>query len=479
MPARILPVRNPRTGDVDYQLHCTAPEALRDIAASLRQSQPRWSALGVHGRSEVLDQWATQLIALKRPLLDALVTDTGRYRLSLAEVEGLPHKIRRWAKVAPEILRTRSHPAAMSPQVTLDRQYVPYTLAGFISPWNFPLSLSFIDALPALIAGCCAIVKPSEVTPRFIEPLRESFANIPELADALAVVAGDGATGNALVNLVDMVCFTGSVPTGRKVAETAAARFIPAFLELGGKDPAIVLQSASLSVATDAILRQGMVNAGQVCLSLERVYVAEAIHDQFVQLLVSKASALEINHPDIHKGHIGPLIFQKQADIIRDHLADALERGATIACGGSIIRRDGGLWCEPTVLTNATHEMRIMREETFGPILPVMSFSSTEEAIRLANDSDFGLSAAVFSGDIAEARAVAERLEAGGVSINDAGLQSVTTEAEKQSFKFSGLGGSRMGNEGLLRFLRRKALMIQTGTPRSMDAFDEADSSIA
>lgn len=475
MTERTIPVRNPRSGLEDYRLRCTDAEQVMAVAASVRSAQPAWLALGLEGRAEALERWAVEVTRHRDALLDALVEDTGRYRLSVSEVEGLPSKIRRWCRMAPGILRTEAITASMAPSVRLDAQYVPYPVAGVISPWNFPLSLAFIDTLPALIAGCAVLLKPSEITPRFIEPLLETVRAVPEVAAVLAILPGDGETGQAVVNAADIVCFTGSVATGRRVAVAAASRFIPAFLELGGKDPAIVLASADLDRATDAILRQGMVNAGQVCLSIERVYVDAKIADAFLNLLTKKASALEINHPDIHRGHIGPIISLRQAAIIEEHLREARELGAVVRCGGDLIEK-GGIWCTPTIISNVDHRMRIMREETFGPIIPVAQFTTVDQAIVLANDSDYGLSAAVFAASEEEAISVARRLEAGGVSINDGGLQARTTEAEKHSFKFSGLGGSRMGAAGLLRFVRRKALMIQTGTPRTMDAFDEQGS---
>jgi acyl-CoA reductase-like NAD-dependent aldehyde dehydrogenase len=308
-------------------------------------------------------------------------------------------------------------------------------------------------------------VKPSEVTPRFVEPLKRAIADVPELARVFAIEAGDGRMGAALIGQVDAVCFTGSVATGRKVAVAAAERFIPAFLELGGKDPAIILPSANLEDAADAILRGSVVASGQVCLALERAYVHESQHDAFVDLLVAKARQVQLNYPDIGKGDLGPLIFDRQADIIDAHLEDAVAKGAVIRCGGKSENLGGGRYCRATVVTNVDHSMKLMTEETFGPVIPVMSYKTVDEAVALANDSEFGLSAAVFAGTLDEARAVAERINAGGLSLNDAALTRETYEAEKNSFGYSGMGGSRMGAAGLLRFYRKKALLMQTGKP--------------
>lgn len=468
---QVIKVRNPRTGVHDHEFTAADPAAVNALAAELRGNQTEWRDRGLDYRIGVLSRWADEIDRRRDDIAAALIRDTGRSLISRNEVNGAGAKIRRWCRIAPDMLEVAEQSSGMAPSVRFKAQYVPYALAGIISPWNFPLSLALLDALPALFAGCAVIIKPSEVTPRFITPFAETIAAVPELAGVLRMVAGDGATGAAVVDAVDMVCFTGSVPTGRKVAEQAARRFIPAFLELGGKDPAVVLRSADLARAADAILRQALVNSGQVCLSLERIYVDAAIHDAFVDILVAKAGEIGINYPDIGAGHLGPLISGAQAEIIERQLTDAVARGARIRCGG--LERHGGVWCRPTVLTDVTHDMEIMRHETFGPVLPVMAFADVDQAVMLANDSDYGLSAAVFAGSDKEAMAVAERLEAGGVSINDAGLQSVTTEAEKHSFKYSGLGGSRMGPAGLMRFFRKKALMVQDGYPRTMEHFRE------
>jgi acyl-CoA reductase-like NAD-dependent aldehyde dehydrogenase len=280
------------------------------------------------------------------------------------------------------------------------------------------------------------------------------------LAGVLAVVEGDGQTGAAMVDLVDAVCFTGSVPTGRRVAVAAARAFVPAFLELGGKDPAIVLASADLDRSADAVLWGGVANAGQSCLSIERVYVDARIFDAFTSRLVAGASRLRFAWPDVADGEIGPIIDPDQALVISGHLDDAVAKGATVRCGGTLQRHGGGFWCPPTVLTNVDHSMRVMTEETFGPVLPVMPFEDVDEAVRMANDTTFGLSAAVLAGTVEEALAVAGRIEAGAVSINDAALTAVVRDGEKHSAKASGLGGSRMGPASLHRFLRRQAFLI-------------------
>ena len=468
-----IPVRNPRTGRIDAEIRPATSADIDALAAELRAAQPGWRAAGFDGRIGVLRAFAAAIDRHGESIGAALVNDTGRRALARAEVDGLKGMIRRWCEVAAAIEQPAETLSQTFPKIGLQSRQVPYPLVGAISPWNFPLLLSFIDALPALLAGSAVIVKPSEVTPRFAAAVRAAISEVSELDAVLRFIDGDGSTGASLVGAVDAVAFTGSVATGRKVAAAAAEAFIPAFLELGGKDPAIVLSGANIERAATAILRASVNASGQACQSLERLYVQREIHDDFVALLADKARRVKLSHPDPGSGILGPLIFERQADIIRAHLDDARERGAVVVTGGEVLELDGGWFVEPTILTGVDHGMSIMREETFGPVMPVMAFDDIDEAVALANDSTFGLSAAVFGPDEATAIAVAERIEAGGISVNDAGLTSFIYESEKNAFRCSGLGPSRMGITGLTRFLRQQALYVNRGDVLPIEAFAE------
>ena len=316
------------------------------------------------------------------------------------------------------------------------------------------------------------MLKPSEVTPRFIEPLQRALDAVPELAAVLHIVTGGPDTGKAMIEEVDAVCFTGSVKTGRQVSQQAAACFIPAFLELGGKDPAVILHDADVPLAARAIIRSAMGMTGQACQSLERIYCHESISEAVIDELLRQLSELSLTCSEDSAGDIAPLIFERQVDTIQAQVDDALAKGATCLLGGEPVRA-GGIWYPPTLLTNVNHTMLVMQEETFGPVIPVVVFSDAEEAVALANDSKFGLSAAVFSQDTQAAMAVAERLEVGAISINDASLTGIVNDVEKNSFRFSGMGGSRMGPAGLIRFLRKRALLIQTGEPAPVQLFSD------
>ncbi|MEA5577627.1 aldehyde dehydrogenase family protein [Anabaena sp. UHCC 0451] len=469
-----IEVRNPRTSKFDYVIIPPPPKLLSQQCHRLRRGQILWQEIGIEGRIEALKQWKKAILSDRKQLTDALVNDTGRLSTSILEIDSFLNTIDRWCNLAPQLLQETAKNTSI-PFIALQQTSVPYCLVGVISPWNFPLLLSTIDTIPALLAGCAVIVKPSEITPRFVAPLMTTLNTIPKLRDALNFVEGAGQTGAALIEDVDLICFTGSVETGRVVAETAARNFIPAFLELGGKDPAIVLESADLDLATSAILWGSVVNSGQSCLSIERIYVAESIFEEFYHQLIAKAHRLQLAYPTVESGEIGPIICENQAAIINEHLQDAVSKGAVIHCGGKVEELGGGWWCRPTVITNVNHSMKIMNEETFGPIMPIMSFSTIEEAIDLANDSIYGLSAAIFADSPELALEIGMQIDVGAISINDAGLTAMMHEGEKNAFKFSGLGGSRMGSAGLKRFLRKKAFLIKTNTNKDPWWFNDEE----
>jgi acyl-CoA reductase-like NAD-dependent aldehyde dehydrogenase len=473
---REFTARNPRTGIHDWRGQALDPVEVAEVAARLRAAQAAWEGRGAGSRLEVLRAFGQCLRRHAEPIGQALETDTGRRRIARLEIDSVVASIEAWSRVIAADAEPQWVQGRGLPSVRHTVAWKAYPLVGVVSPWNFPLLLGMIDAVPALLAGCAVLVKPSEVTPRFIAPVMAAVAEVPALAAVFAIVPGDGATGQAVVDVADCVCFTGSVATGRKVAVQAAHRLIPAYLELGGKDPLIVLEGADLEAATDAALRGSVLSTGQACQSIERIYVARPIHDAFLTRLVEKAHAARLNWPDITAGEIGPIIFDRQADILAAQIADARGKGARVLTGGEIETHGGGRWLRPTVLSGVTPDMAVLRDETFGPILPVVAFDSIDEAVALANDGEYGLSGAVFAATLEEAEAVGRRLEAGAISLNDAALTSIFYEAAKQGFKASGLGPSRMGEDGYRRFLRRQALIANTARPLPLAAFSEEGS---
>jgi acyl-CoA reductase-like NAD-dependent aldehyde dehydrogenase len=466
---RTIAVRNPRTGQTDFNLAVADADEVTAKAARLRAGQKAWEAMGLAGRSAVMARWLGEVRKRASAIADADAEDTGGCHTSYLQGFITMGNIGGWLEDAAGALEKAGfHGTSRAvPSVEVRTQFVPYALCGVISPWNAPMMLALLDAVPALFAGCAVLLKPSEVTPRFTGPLFESVRAVPELASVFDFVTGDAETGKAVIDAADVLCFTGSVPTGRKIAVHCAQRLIPCYLELGGKDPVIVTASADLERATTAVLRGAVHANGMVCFSVERIYVDASIHDAFVERLVEKAKAVRLNCDNPRAGHLHPFTFAPQAAIVQKHLADAVAKGAVIRTGGEVEIHDGGLYMRPTVLTGVTHDMLIMQDETFGPCLPVMKFRNVDEAVALANDTTFGLTAAVIAGDEAEALPIAERLNAGAVFVQDTFLTFAKNRTiGTNSFGFSGVGGgSRTGPEAILRFVRRKALLTQHGEP--------------
>ena len=469
---RIIEARNPRTGEMDYSFTATSKDEIETIANEIRSNQSAWAALHIDQRAEALKEWAN-IVANSQDLLDALVIDTGRYFIATSEVGRLSDSIEAWHMIGRNIFAEKEPIQSSAPSVIYKHQYKPFELVGIVGPWNFPFLISLIDLLPALMAGAATITKPSEITPRFIQPLQATLEKVPELHAVCRYIQGGGETGQDLINNVDAVCFTGSVKTGKLVYESGAKNFIPVYAELGGKDPVIVTENADPIDSARIILRASVQATGQACQSIERVYVHESIAEDLINELARLADEVELNYPNIREGHIGPLIFDQQADIIESHISDAAEKGAKVLTGGEIETHGGGKWIRPTVIKDVDHSMKLMIDETFGPVIPVMTYSDINEAINLANDTRYGLSAAVLAGDADEATDIAYQIDAGAVTIQDCGATTYVFDGEKNWFKYSGIGASRMGEMGMLRFFRKKVLYTQTGETHDIQAMGE------
>lgn len=471
---KAIKVRNPRTGKQDYEIASSSAEDVAAVVNNARIAQHAWVAGGLEYRTRALLDWATQLEAHGRDIVSALSADTARYRISEEELGAVIHFIHGFSDAAPEVLATPFRKLDAHPDVVFKVTYSAYPVVGVISPWNFPLVLSFIDAIPALIAGAAVVIKPSEITPRFVEPLRRSIDAVPALKGIITLLHGGAETGAAIVSQADAVVFTGSIPTGQKIAVAAAQAFIPAFLELGGKDAAVVLEGSDVARAATSILRSALYNSGQVCYAIERVYAHDSLYDVLVDELASQAKTLRRSHAAGDGGHYGPMIFAQQAAIIDAQLDDAASKGAQIVLGGKSETVNGAVWIDPTIVTNVSHDMTLMTAETFGPVVPVMRFHDVDEAERLMNDSMFGLSGAVFGPDTHIAGDFATKMEAGGVSINDTELPRVMMfDGEKTAFKKSGMGGSRYGATSIMRYVRKRALLANEGSVSSLDKLAE------
>jgi acyl-CoA reductase-like NAD-dependent aldehyde dehydrogenase len=466
-----IAVENPATGEVIAHVADLTADQVAELARAARGAQPGWEALGYEGRGRVLRRAQKWLVDNSDRVIETIVSETGKaYEDALiAEVMYGANALGFWAKKAPSFLadeRIRSaSPLLRGKKLVL--RYRPIGLVGVIGPWNYPLTNSFGDCVPALAAGNAVILKPSEVTPLtsllLLEGLRES--GLPD--GVMAVATGRGPTGAALVDEVDMVMFTGSATTGRQVMARAAQTLTPVSLELGGKDPMIVLADADLERAANHAVYYAMLNTGQTCISLERVYVEAPVHDAFVAMVTEKARALRNDRP-AGPGSIdvGSMTFPPQVDVVERHVQDAREKGAHVLVGGGRGHADeGGYWYEPTVLVGVDHTMDCMREETFGPTLPIMKVADAEEAIRMANDSPYGLGASVFSKDVARGEAVARRIDAGAVCVNDALVNYSALELPMGGVKSSGMG-SRHGAGGIRKYAQQQSLLISRLHPR-------------
>ena len=344
---RTIAVRNPRTGVADFSFPPATADEVARKAARLRGNQKKWAARPVQERIAIMRRWIAELLAHAKVIGAADGADTGGCHTSQFTAFIAVANISGWCEDVEGVL-TRAHVNDQSitmPSVQIRSQLIPYPLVGVISPWNAPMMLSLLDAVPALFAGSAVLLKPSEITPRFVEPLLHTVQRVPELAEVFDVVLGDGRTGQDVIAQVDLVCFTGSVLNGRKVALACAERLIPCFLELGGKDPAIVTETADIERATTAVLRGGVYATGQVCYSVERVYVHESIHDSFVDELVHKAQQVRLNDRDPLDGHIGPFIFVRQPEIVAAHLRDAVERARRSSRAARLKCSVGGFIC--------------------------------------------------------------------------------------------------------------------------------------
>ena len=458
-----IAVDNPATGEVFAHVPNRTASELAEMAARGRAAQPAWEALGFDGRAEIFARCQKWFIDNQEQIIGAVVQETGKtYEDTLlAEISYAAAAFKHWAKVAPEYLGDErvktSSPLVKGRKLVV--RYAPVGLVGVIGPWNFPVTNSFGDCIPALMAGNSVILKPSEVTPTTSLLIAEGMYKCGIPKDVFQVATGDGETGASLIDLVDFIMFTGSTRTGRKVAVRAAENLIPYGLELGGKDPMIVLADADVERAANFATFYAMNNAGQVCISVERVYVEAPVYDQFVAKVTDNVRKLrQVKPTGPGSTDVGAVIFEPQIDIVESHVDDAVAKGAKVLVGGKA-HRDGGRFFDPTVLVDVDHTMTCMTEETFGPTLPIMKVDSIDEAIRLANDSPYGLQASVFSKDTNKAESVARRIEAGAVCINDCQINYTALELPMGGWKTSGIG-VRHGASGIRKYTKPQTLLV-------------------
>jgi acyl-CoA reductase-like NAD-dependent aldehyde dehydrogenase len=462
-------VENPATGEFVAAVPKIAADAVAGLVARARAAQPAWEALGFDGRAKVLRRAQKWTVDNSDRIARTIVSETGKAYddALLAEVGYVAGAFGFWAKHAPRFLADEkvrtSSPFLIGRRLVV--RYRPLGVVGVIGPWNYPLTNSFGDCIPALAAGNTAVLKPSQSTPLtsllMAEALRES--GLPE--DVYLVATGDGSAGEALIDEVDMIMFTGSTETGKRVLERAARTLTPVSLELGGKDPMIVLAGADVERAANTAVYASMQNGGQTCVSIERVYVEAPVYDEFVDRVTRKVSALRQGVPDGPGAvDVGAMTFPPQLDVVSRHVEEARKAGARVTTGGRAIQ-DGGRFYAPTVIADADHTMSCMTEETFGPTVAIKRVENADEAVRLANDSPYGLAASVFGKDVARAEQVARRVESGAVCVNDAQLNYFALELPRGGWKESGMG-SRHGAPGIRKYCRQQSLLITRLAPK-------------
>ena len=470
IPLETLPSINPATGEVLAQFARTRAEEVREIVARARVAQAAWAKVEIGKRCELLGKLREQMMASRKELAEAIVRETGKPRVEalFADLFVALDSAEYWSKKAPSALRTKRVPhhslAAKAKRGFLT--FEPVGVIGIISSWNYPLAIPLSQMIPAVAAGNGVVCKTSDFTPECGDKIEKLFVEAGFPKDLVKIVQGGGEVGQALIEAApDKVMFTGSVATGRRVAEACAKKLIPSVLELGGKDAMIVLADADLEVASSAAVWGSYTNCGQVCLSVERLFVAEAVAEKFIGLCVEKTNKLRLGPGKDPATDVGPLIRPQHVRRMAELVEDAVSRGARVLCGGKARPELGPGFFEPTVIAGADSSMRLFQEETFGPILAMQVVKDEKEAIAKANDSPFALAASIWTKDKNKGMALAKELRAGAVMVNDAISYFGIAEAPHGGCGASGWGRTH-GQAGLLEMVQMKYIDTD-GLPRS------------
>lgn len=464
-----LEIRNPATGEFVGTLPVATEDDVADAVAAARAAQPGWLDARFRARARVIRRFQRLLHTQRHRILDLIQDETGKARRdALAETLSLMLTCRYYVKHGRWPLRARTRPGVVPVLTSAEIDYRPLGVVGFISPWNYPFLLAVDDAIPALLAGNAVVIKPSELTPHCadlaVELLRE--AGLP--GGVVQVVHGHGDVGAQLIEHVDGVAFTGSAATGRKVAAAAGERLIPCSLELGGKNPAIVLEGADLDRATAGLVPGAFFNSGQTCINVERIYVPRRRLDEFVHRATTRSEALKVAFSRDFDPDMGSLIGVEHVAKVDGQVTDATRRGAEAITGGTRLDDLGPAFYSPTLLTAVPGEADLATEETFGPVAAVYPYDDVDEAVALANDTPYGLNASVW-GPTNPARQVAARIAAGSVGVNCTLMGYNCLAAPMGGVKASGLG-RRHADYGITRFTEPQSIAVSFATAGGYDA---------
>jgi len=459
---RRLQLASPVTLEPIGEIEVQTAKDVRAAVETARKAQPKWAALSFKERAQYLKRALKTLHERQDEFIDVIESETGKARSDtiMVEIFAASDALHYYAKNTAKLLRPQNKRLHGLLETTnkLRIEYQPLGVVGIITPWNGPLILSISPTLQALMAGNAVLLKPSSVTPRSGQIVGELFeaAGLPK--GVLTVLIGDAETGNALIEAgVDKISFTGSVKVGREVAVKCAERLIPCTLELGGKDPMIICADADLDISAAGAVFGAFVNTGLYCSSTERVYVVEAVADEFIQKVVDRVSQLrQGTNGDFD---IGAITWPAQIEVLEKHVADAISKGAKVLVGGRRNPDLKGLYFEPTVITDVTHDMLVMTEETMGPILPIMRVRDEAEAIMIANDTEYGLGASVWTQDERKGFKIAKRLNSGSVCINEIAVTYGIPEAPFGGQKNSGIGRVN-GETGLKSYCNIKPIIV-------------------
>ena len=464
-----IEVRNPATGKLAGTVPATSREALPEMVARARKAQKMWGRMSFLERSKVIARFHDLCLQRSEQVFDTIQSETGKTRRdALAELVTVAGTARYYVAHGGRHLAPDRKRGAIPVVTSSAVEYRPFGVVGLISPWNYPFILTAADAIPALLAGNAVLLKPSELTPLSAALAKDLFVESGMDPDLVGIAYGGAEIGGGVVQVVDYVGFTGGTETGRKIAVAASQRLVPFSLELGGKNPMIVLKDAPLEQAAKALVAGAFCNSGQTCISIERVYVEGAAFDRFAQQVQENTARLKIGWSPSWDLDIGSLIHEEHAANVQAKVDEAVRAGAIVMTGGRRREDLGPAFFEPTVLTNLDPRTSIEVTETFGPVVSLHRVSSAEEAIALANDSAYGLNASVWAGGSSAGRGVARQIEAGSVGINSTIMVYNAFDVPMGGIKQSGIG-RRHGEQGIQRYTQAQSIVTSFTTAGGFD----------